>query len=55
MYEFITFVVRQPDGTEVTVAYKGAGDHFGEGALLASHISLGGVEGTLPRVASVRV
>ena len=28
---------------------------FGEGALLASHVSLGGVEGTLPRVASVRV
>ena len=26
-----------------------------EGALLASHVSLGGVEGTLPRVASVRV
>ena len=28
---------------------------FGEGALLASDVSLGGVEGTLPRVASVRV
>ena len=28
---------------------------FGEGALLASHVSLGGVEGVIPRVASVRV
>ena len=28
---------------------------FGEGALLASHVSLGCVEGTLPLVASVRV
>ena len=58
--------VREAD-TETGVAYdtrepfrfkKRLSPHygeFGEGALLASHVSLGGVEGVIPRVASVRV